>query len=180
MWQKQSWCDLNMQKAPKKLWQLRLPCDILKMLRCDKLWLAIKHESIPHHLLSDWNNRHVTSQHGSGETASYPIEPWNSCRGEPASRARSQASRHPLVQPAAPGWLLHCCWQQSPDLWDWRLRDFASVDQSTNQGHTWCVQRQGSAGRWTYAGQSALSKHSTTAQTCSCKHMKYIIMIVYK
>ena len=42
MWQKQS-CDLNMQKAPKKLWQLRLPCDFL---RCDKLWFAIKHESI--------------------------------------------------------------------------------------------------------------------------------------
>ena len=45
MCQRQSWCDLNMQKAPKKLWQLRLVCDIFKILRCDKLWLAIKHES---------------------------------------------------------------------------------------------------------------------------------------
>ena len=55
MWQKQSWCDLNMQKAPKKLWQLRLPCDILKILRCDKLWLAIKHESHLWNILAHLN-----------------------------------------------------------------------------------------------------------------------------
>ena len=45
MWQKHCWCDVNRQKT-KKLWQFRLCCDIWKILRCDKLWLALKLESI--------------------------------------------------------------------------------------------------------------------------------------
>ena len=46
MWQKLHWCDINRQKVPKKLWQFRNSCDILKIMWCDKSWLAIKHESI--------------------------------------------------------------------------------------------------------------------------------------
>ena len=44
MWQKQSWCELNMQKALKKLWQFRFPCrfehfEMGQIVTCHFTWI---------------------------------------------------------------------------------------------------------------------------------------------